>query len=182
MRPDLFTIRRAGPGVLSTMARPYGGPWLETAMNGLSAAGVSVLVSLLSAGEMAELELTSEPEAAQASGIAFYHLPTPDRTVPDRVASLELAQKLRAHLAQGAGIAVHCRYGIGRSSTLAAMVMVLEGTEPEQAWSLISAARGTTVPDTVAQREAIADLWAARLGTPPALGQLFEYGPDPADA
>lgn len=179
MRPELFMIRRAGPGVLATMARPHGGQWLEPAMNGLAAAGISALASLLSAGEMAELELTGEPEAARAAGMAFYHLPTPDRHVPDRAASLELAQTLRGLLAHGAGIAIHCRYGIGRSSTLAAMVLVLEGTEPDHAWTLISAARGTTVPDTVAQREAIASLWARR---PPATGPLLKYGSDPADA
>jgi hypothetical protein len=41
MRPELFTIRRTGPGRLSTMARPRGGDWLEDEMTGLSAAGVS---------------------------------------------------------------------------------------------------------------------------------------------
>jgi protein-tyrosine phosphatase len=158
MQPELFTIRRTGPGVLSTMARPHGGQWLQAGMNGLAEAGVGVLVSLLSEAEMDELGLLSEAAAARASGIAFYHLPTQDRTVPDHAAGLELAETLRTLLAQGAGVAIHCRYGIGRSSTLAAMVMVLEGTEPEQAWTLISAARGTTVPDTVAQREAIARL------------------------
>jgi protein-tyrosine phosphatase len=162
IQPELFTIRRTGPGVLSTMARPHGGQWLEPHMNSLAAAGVGVLVSLLSVDETAELELTREAEAARASGIAFYHLPTPDRTVPDRTAGLELAETLRTLLAQGAGVAVHCRYGIGRSSALAAMVLVLEGTEPDQAWALISAARGTTVPDTLAQREALADLHARK--------------------
>jgi len=170
MQSELFTIRRTGPGVLSTMARPHGGQWLEPGMNGLAEAGVGVLVSLLSEAEMDELELTSEADAARASGIVFYHLPTPDRTVPDHAAGLELAETLKTLLAQGAGVAIHCRYGIGRSSTLAAMVLVLEGTEPEQAWALISAARGTTVPDTIAQREAIANLRPAAPREPKGCG------------
>jgi hypothetical protein len=190
MRPELFTIRRAGPGALSTMARPRGGPLLQDGMNGLAAAGVSVLVSLLSDAEMAELDLAGEAEAAQASGLAFYRLPTPDRTVPARAASLELAQALRSFLAQGAGVAIHCRYGIGRSSTLAAIVLVLEGTEPERAWELISAARGTTVPDTVAQREAIRGLPVAYREAAAAAGGrdgalapwLLQDRADPADA
>lgn len=197
MRPELFTIRRAGPGALSTMARPHGGQWLQPVMSGLAEAGVSVLVSLLTEFEMAELELAGEPEAAEAAGMAFYHLPTPDRTVPDRAASLELAEMLRMLLARGAGVAIHCRYGIGRSSTLAAMVLVLEGAAPQQAWELISAARGVTVPDTVAQREAIAsmrpgrpemmpsyqDTAASPAGPGETLGsRLFQDGADPADA
>ena len=197
MRPELFTIRRAGPGALSTMARPHGGQQLEAVMSGLAAAGVSVLVSLLTEFEMAELELTGEPGAAQAAGLAFYHLPTPDRTVPDRTAGLELADRLRTFLEQGAGVAIHCRFGIGRSSTLAAMVLVLEGTAPEQAWELISAARGVTVPDTVAQRAAIANIRPGRPGRRPARQDtaagaatpddrqetwLLQDGADPADA
>jgi protein-tyrosine phosphatase len=162
MGPELFTIQRSGPGALSTMARPRGGVRLGQEISGLAAAGISVLVSLLTDAEMAELELSGEAEAAQVSGLEFYRLPTPDRTVPDLDAGLALARTLGAHLQQGAGVAVHCRYGIGRSSTLAAMVLVLEGTEPERALALISAARGTTVPDTGPQRDAVLSLWPGR--------------------
>jgi protein-tyrosine phosphatase len=167
MQPELFTIRRAGPGVLSTMGRPHGGEWLADEMNGLAAAGVTVIVSLLTDAEMAELELTGEAEAAQASGLAFYRLPTEDHHAPDLDAGRALAGALQRLLADGAGVAIHCQYGIGRSSTLAAMVLVLEGTPPEQAWKVISAARGRTVPDSPAQRETISSLSAAaRYGTP----------------
>ncbi len=161
MRPDLFTIRRTGPGTLSTMARPRGGDWLADEMSGLSLAGVRVLVSLLSDAEMNELELSNETETAQAAGLVFYRLPTPDRHVPDRSAGLALAGMLRSHLADGASIAIHCRNGIGRASTLAAIVLVLEGVDPRQAWELISAARGLSVPDTDAQRDFILRLRAA---------------------
>ena len=61
MRRELFTIRRTGPGTLSTMARPRGGDWLEDEMTSLSAAGVSVLVTLLSDAETSELGLSAEP-------------------------------------------------------------------------------------------------------------------------
>lgn len=155
MRPELFTIQRTGPGSLSTMARPRGGEWLGQEMADLAAAGVTVLTSLLTDAEMAELELGGQADAARAAGITFYRLPTPDRHVPDPAAGLELATRLRGHLERGDGVAVHCRYGIGRSSTLAAMVLVLEGAEPRQAWAMISAARGMTVPDTAAQLEAV---------------------------
>jgi protein-tyrosine phosphatase len=137
------------------MARPRGGDWLEDEMTSLSAAGVSVFVSLLSDAETSELGLSAEPEAAQAAGLLFYRLPTPDRHVPDPAASLALAAALGEHLSQGASIAVHCRNGIGRASTLAAIILVREGTDPRQAWTLISDARGITVPDTDAQRDFI---------------------------
>jgi protein-tyrosine phosphatase len=142
------------------MARPCGGKWLADEMNGLAEAGVDVLVSLLTDAEMASLELSDEAAAAQASGLTFYRLPTVDRQVPDVAAGLALAGTLRTHLKRGGGVAIHCRMGIGRSSTLAAMVLVLEGIQPTDAWALISDARGMTVPDTMAQLEAVAGLQA----------------------
>lgn len=58
---------------------------------------------------------------------------------------LAIARLLVQRLDDGASVAVHCRRGIGRSSTLAAAVLVLEGTAPANAWDRISAARGLPV-------------------------------------
>jgi len=78
-------------------------------------------------------------------------------------ALLALAAGLRAQLNQGASIAIHCRHGIGRSSTLAAAVLVLDGLTPAQIWERITVARGLPVPDTGAQRELINTLKPAAL-------------------
>ena len=158
MRPDLFTISRSGSGHLSTMTRPRGGDWLTDELDHLALAGVSVVVSLLTDAEAAELGLTGEADAARAVGIEFHRLPTPDRQVPDREATLALARLLIRRLSDGAGVAVHCRQGIGRSSTLAAAVLVLEGTPAAEAWDQIAATRGLPVPDTAEQREFIKTL------------------------
>jgi protein-tyrosine phosphatase len=158
MRPDFYVISRDGPGVLATMARPRGGDWLADEMSGLVMAGMSVLVSLLTDAEMTEVGLSAEATAARDAGLDFYRLPTPDRHVPDQEASLALARILRTHLAADQGVAIHCRNGIGRCSTLAAIILVLDGIEPDQAWALISAARGLTVPDTADQQAAVARL------------------------
>jgi predicted protein tyrosine phosphatase len=151
----LFTIERAGPGLLHTMARPQGGDRLAQEMRGLAEAGVNVLVSLLTDDETAEVGLDQEGSAAQLAGLEFRRLPTADMNVPARAATLELAAALRSRLSEGAGVAVHCFAGIGRSSTLAAAVMVLEGLAPAEIWDRISAARGLRVPETAAQREFI---------------------------
>jgi protein-tyrosine phosphatase len=158
LQPTLFTIARAGHGRLSTMARPSGGDWLDEEFRALASTGVTVVVSLLTDEEAAELELLYEADAARAAGIEFYRLPTPDREVPERSAALAIAGMLVHQLSEGASVAVHCRHGIGRSSTLAAAVMVLEGADPEDVWARISAARGLPVPDTTGQRAFIATL------------------------
>jgi protein-tyrosine phosphatase len=158
MRSDLYTINRTRTGTLHTMARPRSGDWLDDEMSALAAGGIGVLVSLLTDAEMTELGLTAEPEAAQTAGLVFYRLPTPDRHVPEQAASINLAGTLCAHLEVGQSVAIHCRNGIGRASVLAATVLVLEGTEPADAWALISEARGLSVPDTTDQHDALSML------------------------
>ncbi len=154
----LFTIRRDGPGRLSTMARPQGGGLLAGQMRQLAAAGVTICVSMLADAEMLELGLAAEPDAAGAAGIAFSRLPTPDFGVPDRTGTLALAADLASALRDDAGVVVHCRGGVGRSTVLAAAVLVREGLTAAQAVERISAARGMPVPETAEQRAFIASL------------------------
>ncbi|MFZ0161157.1 MAG: hypothetical protein WAL50_19175 [Kineosporiaceae bacterium] len=158
MRPTLFTIERERPGRLHTMAHPRGGEWLPAEMAGLARAGVDVLVSLLDDAEVHELHLDDEHRLAEADGMTFRRLPTADQSVPDRAATMAMAAAVAADLAGGREVAVHCRTGIGRSSTLAAAVLVHEGLTPEDAWQLIGAARGLPVPDTEEQRAFVRSL------------------------
>jgi protein-tyrosine phosphatase len=48
---------------------------------------------------------------------------------------------------------VHCRQGIGRSSLVAACVLVISGESPQSAFEHIERARGRSVPDTAEQKE-----------------------------
>jgi protein-tyrosine phosphatase len=137
------------------MTRPRGGDWLTDELDDLAMAGVSVMVSLLSDAAAAELDLIHEADAAQAAGIEFHRLPTPDRQVPDREATLALGRLLLQRLSDGASVALHCRQGIGRSSTLAAAVLFSRALLPQTLGDRVSAARGLPVPDTAEQREFI---------------------------
>jgi protein-tyrosine phosphatase len=62
-------------------------------------------------------------------------------------------------------VVVHCRAGIGRSSLIAGTVLVRFGIPPEEAWRLITAARGFRVPETPEQGEWLT-AFAARGDTP----------------
>jgi protein-tyrosine phosphatase len=153
MRPTLFAIDGVQSGRLSTMARPRGGDWLEEEMVALREAGVDVLVCMLTAPEMRELELTEEPIAAQDAGVRFLALPTPDRGVPELPSFRELIETLSEALRDGRHVVVHCRMGIGRSSMVAAALLMGTGRTANDAWSAIRQARGLVVPDTPEQRE-----------------------------
>jgi protein-tyrosine phosphatase len=133
------------------MACPRGGDWLDDEVEALRAEGVEVLVSALTSSELVELQLSAEPELARQAGLTYISFPIPDRGVPE-VAATTLVGQLGERLAAGQFIVVHCRAGIGRSSLIAAAVLVREGLSPAEAWERISAARGLSVPDTEAQR------------------------------
>lgn len=158
MRPTLFTIDRSGPGRISTMARPRGGDWLAEELAALAALGVSELVSALTPAECAELGLDAEPSLARAAGLRFTAVPIPDRTVPAPSEVLPVLDGLARRLAAGDHLVVHCRAGIGRSSLLAAAVLVRSGADPDDTWARIARARGLAVPDTPEQRA-----WTDRL-------------------
>jgi protein-tyrosine phosphatase len=152
MKPTLYRIPSPARGQLSTMARPRGDDWLEDEMAGLREAGVDVLVSLQSDVERHEQGLLDEGAAAERAGIVFHHFPLQDLGVPDRSAIAPLLDILVADLSEGRNIAIHCRAGIGRSSVVAAAILVRHGVAPDQAWETISAARGLPVPETEQQR------------------------------
>lgn len=153
MKAIIFPVERAGPGRLSTMARPRGGDWLDDEMAALSSEGVSIVVSMLTSSETQELKLGNEEEAARIAGIAFRWLPTADRGTPSVPEFNALLEYLEAELSDGKHIVIHCRMGIGRASLVAAGILIIEGISAAEARSRIARARGLEVPDTPGQKE-----------------------------
>lgn len=148
-----FWIKLNAPGRLGTMPRPRGGGWLARDLSRLRDQGVTTLVSMLEQSEEAELELTQEAHACKELDIEFHCLPVIDRAVPsDESEFWDTAGRLLTTLNAGGAIAIHCRAGIGRSSLLAAAIIILLGYSADSAWTLISDARGIQIPDTGEQR------------------------------
>lgn len=148
----MYLIPRSGPGRLSTMARPRGNDWINDEVHGLRDAGVNVLVSMLTPAEVSELDLQGEADAATSVGLDFVSCPTPDRGIPDTQEFRRLVDQLEVALGQGKQVVVHCRAGIGRSSLVAAGLLMSEGIHGSAAWEIVSTARGMSVPDTDEQR------------------------------
>jgi protein-tyrosine phosphatase len=138
---------------MAIVPRPRGGDWLRVDVEEMKAEGIDVLVSLLKPEEAAELGLADEAGACERVGIEFVSLPVPDRGLPeDAQKFIAVAEDLRARIEAGRSIGIHCRAGIGRSSLLAAAILVLSGSSPGDAWTKITKARGLPVPDTAEQR------------------------------
>ena len=169
MRPSVYWIDIGGLlsgspernerfGRLAIMARPRAGDWLEDEITGWKAEEIDTVVSLLERDEVDELGLNLEAALCAREGIEFISFPIADRGVPASARAAErLATSLVSRLRNGKNIAIHCRAGIGRSSVVAACVMVNAGATAPAAFDRISAARGVQVPDTKGQREWVAD-------------------------
>lgn len=161
MISDLYWIEGQTNPKLAIMARPRAGDWLEDEVSNWRREGVGVVVSLLEASEVADLDLSMEEQLCVEQKIVFLSFPIPDRGVPaDKDAAIELARKIKS-LAKPT--AIHCRAGIGRSSLVAALVQILDGVSAEKAFSRTSAARRLPTPDTDDQKTWISAV-AATLG------------------
>ena len=154
IRPDIYWIEGPWRGKLAILARPRGEDWLEDEVEGWRAAGVGVVVSLLAADEASELGLSGEAETVKRTGLTYISFPIADYSVPaSKIPMQQLATELNDQLSRGACIGVHCRQGIGRSSLVAACVLVTSGESPQRAFEHIEEARGRSVPDTAEQKE-----------------------------
>jgi protein-tyrosine phosphatase len=153
MRAQLYSIQGLPSGQISIMARPRGGDWLLDEVKALREAGVDVLVSLLTPDEVMELDLKEEAECCGRQAVIYLSFPIPDRSTPPFSAStFTFLEQLKVHLSGGQQVALHCRQGLGRAALMAASVLVLTGFSPDQAFDLLSSARGYPVPETEEQR------------------------------
>ncbi|WP_430516730.1 dual specificity protein phosphatase family protein [Bradyrhizobium yuanmingense] len=157
---QLHWIEIRAPGRIAIMARPRSEGWLGAEVKRWKDSGVDMVVSLLEQEEISELGLQHEAELCRSNGIEFISFPIPDRGLPEslREAS-QIAHLLVTGLRDGRSIAIHCRAGIGRSSVIAACVLIYSGIEAEDALALIRTSRGLVVPDTDEQRD-----WVAAFG------------------
>ena len=154
MKAEIHWIPGSWPGRLGVLPRPRGGDWLEDDVRAWRAAGVDVVVSLLTPDEVSELQLEQEEARCRKEGMRFLSLPIPDRGLPSsRDAAVELAGALTHALESDEGVGVHCRQGIGRSALVVASVLVSSGEDPASAFRIIESARGRPVPDTTEQRD-----------------------------
>lgn len=152
----IYTVARELPGTLSTMAAPQGD--LDAVLPELREQGVDTLVSLLPPEQTTMLSLTEEATAAYRAGLAFRSLPVPDFGVPDHAEFARPLRELSDELSAGRHVVVHCWGGVGRSSMIAAALLVIRGSTPEAAWHRVAYARGVPVPETDEQREWVDEL------------------------
>lgn len=151
---NIYWIRHAEPPKLAIVERPSGDELLEGDLIDMKHRGISVLVSLLNAGEAAQLGLETEQESAKLLGLQFISYPIPDGATPRDPASFrQFISQLVNAIRSGKGVGAHCRGSIGRSTVTTAAVLIELGWGADEALELIEEARGWRVPDTIEQRD-----------------------------
>lgn len=134
---------------LGTMARPRGDDWLGDEIAYLKRQNVGLLVSLLESEEIDELGLLQQEATCKANGIEFVNFPIVDRDVPKTGDKTDwLISYLITRMTEGVSVVIHCRMGIGRSSIIAASILLQVGLEADTIMEDISRIRGLKVPDT----------------------------------
>ncbi len=150
---SLYWINQQGVR-LGIMPRPRGNDWLGDDLSLLRQRGVDVVVSALTASETEELGLSVEAQECAQNDLLFVSFPIEDRSFPTNPAEfMLLVDQVVRHLRNGKSVMIHCRAGIGRSSLIAACVLVEFGLSLDDAFRAIEQTRGCPVPDTPEQRE-----------------------------
>ena len=151
MLPTTYKVLEIERGVLSVMAKPVPGEWIEDEFIGLARLGIDKIVCLLEDWEQLELGLGDEAKLCERNNIEYVSFPIPDRGLPRTNLALILAEELHTEICTGKHVAIHCRAGIGRTGIIAGAVLLKTGKTAKEALALISDARGVRVPDTEEQ-------------------------------
>jgi protein-tyrosine phosphatase len=116
-------------------------------MDALKATGTTDLLTLTTETEMDFLGVSSLPARAHALGFAHRWAPIPDNGLPESSVARQLAQSV-AELVRGSrSVVVHCRGGLGRSGTIAALALIELGIPTEDAIVRVRRARGPKAID-----------------------------------
>lgn len=117
--------------------------------------GATTVLSLISTPEMARLGVPDLPRAVQDAGLRWAHVPIPDFEPPNlqsmRAWEVEIPPVMSA-LARGEKVVVHCAAGLGRTGTVAASLLVLQGLTGEAAITRVRQVRPGTL-ETAAQED-----------------------------
>jgi len=140
-------------------------PTRESDLDDLAACDVGLLVSLTPTEEMTALGLPPAllAQLCQQRGMAHVHMPVGDMSVAG-TQTLEIwaqtAPLAHALLDAGRAVALHCRMGLGRTGTLAGMLLVERGMTPGEAIAAIRRARPGSIETR--RQEAVIEKWPGR--------------------
>ena len=144
-----------GRGRLWLCGKHFIGPDVESALQRL---GATTVVCLNERYELAERydDYVRWLETSDADRAVWF--PIPDLHAPDIDAVLPFLDDLRARLANGDGLLMHCGAGFGRAGTMAAALLVTMGVSADDAMERIASHRPSAGPEAGVQRQLLTAL------------------------
>ena len=138
-----------------------GGAFRKRQIKRLKQRGVTAVVDC-------RIEAQDDPLALEAAGIAFLHVPTPDRhgfTFDQMHAGVEWVLD---HTERGGRAFLHCEHGVGRGPLLACAVLVAQGYRAPEALRIVRSSRWQALPNDrqLAALLAFEHQWAERSEAP----------------
>jgi len=146
-----YAITAAGALRVALSPHPLGGNDLQAELTRVVADGYGHVASLLEPDEAADLLLSDEAAACARMGLRFHHLPVRDGSIPGFARYVAFMESLAEALADGRGLLVHCRHGIGRSGMVAIGLLLHGGMPYGEAVENVAQARGAMLPSTPPQ-------------------------------
>jgi protein tyrosine phosphatase (PTP) superfamily phosphohydrolase (DUF442 family) len=113
-----------------------GGQYRRRGWRSMQARGINSVVNLRRRGI----------QTWDAAPSYYLHLPTPDNTAPTIEALVAGVDFIKARIAAGDSVYIHCGVGVGRAPTLAAAYLVSTGMTPDEAWQQLRAVRPFIFP------------------------------------
>jgi protein-tyrosine phosphatase len=140
--PDADAEVALGGGVLGLFSFPSQGDARARLMDWAP----DLVLSLTPLEEMSRLDGGDLPENLARRRIGWLHLPVEDFGIPEDAADWGAASAtIRARLASGGRVAIHCRAGCGRTGMAALRLMVETGEGGAEALARLRAARPCAV-------------------------------------
>ena len=158
------------------------GAWdrdLALDLDAIQAWGAAAVVTLVEGWELDRHRVPMLGVEVQARGMEWHHLPIVDADVPRAPFDAGWSAAgpvLRAHLQAGRRIVLHCLGGLGRTGTVAALLLAELGEDPATAVSAVRLARPGALETLAQTRYALAVLPRARPGPPAGALDLADRG------
>ena len=127
---------------------------LELDIEMLVDSGVEYVISLVEEEEMVNLRVENLGESVRAKGMCWMHMPLTDTTAPERKwldVFRQHSDSIRKGISSGKTVLVHCKGGLGRAGTCAALILFLQGFEMSDAIQLIRATRSNQCINPIQQ-------------------------------
>lgn len=140
----------------------FGGAWdrdLQIDLDVIKSWGAQAILSLIEDHEFDLLSVTGLGDAAIARGMDWHHFPIRDLDVPTPEAMerwREVSPRIHRILENGGRVLIHCRGGLGRAGTIAALLLVERGRAANQAMTLVRTARPGSI-ETPGQERFVTD-------------------------